>query len=125
MAPIILKSLRHYWRTHLAVLIGVFLAATVLTGALFVGDSVRASLTQLVTERSGPVQSALLGNDRFFSQDLADSVAEAAQVQAVPLLQVHGTVSNETGSSRVNAVNVIGGARELLVPGWPRRSGTA
>ena len=58
MFPYILKSLRHYWRTHLAVLAGVFVASTVLTGALFVGNSVKASLKQLIEERSGGIQAA-------------------------------------------------------------------
>lgn len=108
MVAFILRSLRHYWRTHLAVLVGVFLASTVLTGALFVGDSVKASLRQLLEERSGGIDAALLGNDRFFSQGLAEKVATTAGVTVIPLLQVQGTVADETGSSRVNAVNVIG-----------------
>ena len=101
MIVMILKSLRYYWRTHLAVMIGVFLAATVLTGALFVGDSVKGSLQRLVDERSGPVQYAMLGNDRFFSADLAAAVAETAKTQALPLLQVQGTVNDVGESTRV------------------------
>ena len=117
MIVMILKSLRYYWRTHLAVMIGVFLAATVLTGALFVGDSVKGSLQRLVDERSGPVQYAMLGNDRFFSADLAAAVAETAKTQALPLLQVQGTVNDVGESTRVNAVNVIGVPEEFWALG--------
>jgi len=34
-------NLTHYWRTNLAVIIGVATAVAVLAGALLVGDSVR------------------------------------------------------------------------------------
>ena len=108
MSKLVLRSLRHYWRTHLAVLAGVFLASAVLTGALFVGDSIKASLRQLIEERSGGINAALLGNDRFFSQDLAGKVAAATGTRVLPLLHVQGTVADETGSVRVNAINVIG-----------------
>ena len=84
MFPYILKSLRHYWRTHLAVLAGVFVASTVLTGALFVGNSVKASLKQLIEERSGGIQAVLLGNDRFFSQALATKVAASTKATILP-----------------------------------------
>lgn len=108
MRDLIFKSLRYYWRTHLAVLAGVFVASTVLTGALFVGDSVKASLGRLIEERSGGINAALLGNDRFFSQALATRVAAATQATIVPVLQVQGTVANETGTARKGAIQVIG-----------------
>ena len=41
------RSLRHYRATNLAVSAGVAVAVAVLTGALMVGDSVRASLRAL------------------------------------------------------------------------------
>ncbi len=50
---LVLHSLRHFWRTHLAVVAGVAVAVAVLAGALLVGDSVRASLRGLVDERLG------------------------------------------------------------------------
>ncbi len=108
MFPYIIKSLRHYWRTHLAVLAGVFVASTVLTGALFVGDSVKASLKQLIEERSGGVQAVLLGNDRFFSQALAAKVAASTSATILPVVQVQGTITDETSTARVNTISVIG-----------------
>ena len=108
MLPFILKSLQHYWRTHLAVLVGVFVASTVLTGALFVGDSVKASLKRLIEERNGGIQAVLLGNDRFFSQSLAEKVAAATSSKAIPILQVEGTITDETSTTRANAINVMG-----------------
>ena len=48
-----LRSLRHYWRTNLAVIIGVAIAVSVLSGALVVGESVTASLRALAVSRLG------------------------------------------------------------------------
>src|ERR1700755_364314 len=43
---LILSSARYYWRTHLGVVLGAALGAMVLTGALLVGDCVKATLRQ-------------------------------------------------------------------------------
>src|SRR5687767_3298967 len=72
MSPIrlILLSLRHHARAHLAVMLGVAAGTAVLTGALLVGDSVRGSLRDLPLDRLGRVDTVLVA-DRFFRQDLA------------------------------------------------------
>ncbi len=57
---LVLRSLVHYRRTHLAALLGVATAVAVLGGALVVGDSVRASLRDLVLRRLGATTHALL-----------------------------------------------------------------
>ena len=44
---IVLRSLTYYWRTNVAVVLGVATAVSVLAGALLVGDSVRGSLRDL------------------------------------------------------------------------------
>ncbi len=108
MFRFVLKSLRYYWRSHLAILAGVFLASTVLTGALFVGNSVKAGLKGLIAERYGPIDSVLLGNDRFFTAALGEKVKATTGHTAVPILQVRGTVTNRSSSVRENGVNVIG-----------------
>ena len=64
-----LRSLWHYRRVNLAVLLGVLVATAVLTGALIVGDSVRGSLRRLTIERLGQIDQILLA-DHFFHQDL-------------------------------------------------------
>jgi putative ABC transport system permease protein len=48
-----LRGLTYYWRTNLAVVLGVATAVAVLAGALLVGDSVRGSLRALVLDRLG------------------------------------------------------------------------
>ena len=71
MSPgaLILRGLRHYWRTNLAVIAGVAIAVSVLAGALLVGESVRASLRGLVDERLGRTAIAVTGQG-FFRQAL-------------------------------------------------------
>ncbi|HYF35810.1 MAG TPA: hypothetical protein VD994_11000, partial [Prosthecobacter sp.] len=71
LGSFILHSARHYWRGHLGLLFGAFLASAVLTGSLLVGDSVRASLRRVAHFRLGHVQSGVLGGDRWFTEDLA------------------------------------------------------
>ncbi len=41
---LVLRSLAFHWRSHATVLFGISVAASVLTGALLVGDSVRGTL---------------------------------------------------------------------------------
>ena len=50
---IVLRSLTYYWRTNVAVVLGVATAVSVLAGALLVGDSVRGSLRDLLLGRLG------------------------------------------------------------------------
>ncbi|HEY6324580.1 MAG TPA: FtsX-like permease family protein, partial [Thermoanaerobaculia bacterium] len=69
-----LRSLTHFWRLHLAVLLGAAVTATVLTGSLAVGDSMRASLRQLWLERLGNVELAVVA-PRFFRAQLAGEMA--------------------------------------------------
>ena len=64
------KSLLHYWRVNLAVMLGIITGTAVLTGALIVGDSVRGSLQRLTIERLGRINEILIA-DHFFSEQLA------------------------------------------------------
>ena len=64
---LVAQSIRHYWRTHLGVILGSALAALVLTGALMVGDSVKATLRAQAEARVGKIGEALLCGERFVS----------------------------------------------------------
>jgi hypothetical protein len=57
------RNLTYYWRTNLAVVFGVAIAVAVLAGALLVGDSVRASLRDLVLHRLGKTDYVLSANE--------------------------------------------------------------
>ncbi len=96
------RSLRHYWRTNLAVVIGVAIAVAVLAGALMVGVSVRASLRDLVLERLGQTDQVVVAQG-FFRDELAASFR-----RAVPLIAVEGFVSAQGTGRRASRVQVYG-----------------
>lgn len=73
-----LRDLTGFWRLHLAVLLGAAVTATVLTGSLLVGDSMRESLRRLWLERLGDVELAAVA-PRFFHAALADEMARRLQ----------------------------------------------
>jgi ABC-type antimicrobial peptide transport system permease subunit len=62
------RSLRHHVRSHVAVMLGVVVAAMVIGGALIVGDSVRDSLRELTFQRLNYVDHALVSH-RFFREE--------------------------------------------------------
>ena len=123
------RSLSHYWRTHLAVWLGVLAGTAVISGALLVGDSVRGSLKQMSLDRLGGIDFALRSH-RFFREDLVTAFAEshqdaqAGQIAAVApaLLMDGGLVRNDAqgqpieraGGVKVIAVNDKFGALSEL-----------
>jgi ABC-type lipoprotein release transport system permease subunit len=94
------RSLRHYWRTNLAVIAGVAIAVAVLSGALMVGVSVRASLRDLVLQRLGNVDRVIVSQG-FFREQLA-----GAFDGAVPLIVAEGFVSAQESGRRASRVQV-------------------
>ncbi|MBK8039721.1 MAG: ABC transporter permease [Verrucomicrobiaceae bacterium] len=99
---LILTSARHYWRGHLGLLFGAFLASAILSGSLFVGDSVRASLRRVAAFRLGQIQAGVLGGDRWFTEKLARGS------QSVPFIFATGSASAGTGNVRVNNAQILG-----------------
>jgi ABC-type antimicrobial peptide transport system permease subunit len=96
------QSFRYYWKSHVGLLFGAFLASAILSGSLVVGDSVRASLRKAAEQRLGKVQTGLVGGDRWFTEELAK------KSEAAPIILMSGSVSEATGKARVNAVQVLG-----------------
>jgi putative ABC transport system permease protein len=94
------RSLRHYWRTNLAVVAGVAIAVAVLAGALMVGVSVRASLRDLVLQRLGKADRVVLSQG-FFREQLTSGFG-----QAVPLVVAEGFVSAQESGRRASRVQV-------------------
>ena len=106
------RGIAHYWRTHLAVVLGVATGVAVLAGALMVGDSVRGSLRDLVVERLGRTDRALLSTE-FFREALADDVRRdpafgAAFVGVAPLIAVEGMVADQQSGRSAARVQVYG-----------------
>lgn len=90
---LLLRNLRYHWRGNLAVFLGVALGAAVLTGALFVGDSLRGSLQELTLDQFGWVEQAMTPG-RFFRAQLADELG-ADKACAALLLQASAATTNE------------------------------
>ena len=102
-----LRSLRHYWRTQLGVLLGVAIASAVLVGALAVGDSVRSSLREQALQRIGGIRAGLIAGDRFVRDELAADLAAELAVHAAPLLQLRGLARGKD-NARAGIVDVLG-----------------
>ena len=106
-------SFRHYWRDHLGLLLGSFLASTILSGSLLVGDSVRGSLRRAAELRLGKIEVGLIGGDRWFTEELA------RETNSAPLIIVRGSATAADGAARANTVQVLGVDKEFwrLSPG--------
>ncbi len=109
------QSIRHNWRTHLGVVLGVALAALVLTGALMVGDSVKGTLKAQAEARVGKIGDALLCGERFvpWPTDKAKRPAVVARMffpgeNAAGVLLMQGSASRADGKARANKVQVVG-----------------
>ncbi|HET6671042.1 MAG TPA: FtsX-like permease family protein [Pyrinomonadaceae bacterium] len=107
------RNLLYYWRTNLAVVLGVATAVAVLAGALLVGDSVRASLRDLFLQRLGNTSYVIAGNGFFREQLAADTQADnefnrSGFTSAVPLIALEGTVSHEPSKRRGAGIRVYG-----------------
>jgi putative ABC transport system permease protein len=107
------RNLIYYWRTNAAVVCGVAIAVAVLAGALLVGDSVRASLRELVLQRLGRT-AYVVSASSFFREDLVGELsahsqfAGAAFAGACPLVVFEGVVIDEASGRRGGGVQVYG-----------------
>ncbi len=102
ISTLLARNLKWYWRTNLAVLLGVATAAAVLGGALLVGDSVRASLRDLVLARLGDTQYVVSRNG-FFRDQLARSFPSAS-----PAIVMNGMVAHQPSGRRAMSVEIYG-----------------
>ncbi len=113
ISNLLARNLKWYWRTNLAVVLGVAAATGVIGGALLVGESVRGSLRGLVLERLGRVEY-FTSRAGFFRE----------QMQAgAPLIVLNGGVWKEDGARRLADVEVYGAdARLWKLQGWPGKA---
>jgi ABC-type lipoprotein release transport system permease subunit len=112
---LLLDSIRHYWRTHLGVILGSALAALVLTGALMVGDSVKATLRAQAGARVGKIGEALLCGERFvpWPREAGKRPQVVARTfvpgpDAAGVLMLTGTAARSDGKARANKVQIVG-----------------
>ena len=109
---LVARSLVHYRRAHVAVVLGVATAVAVLGGALVVGDSVRASLARTALARLGQATHAV-ESPRFFREDLASDLLARPAFQssftgACPLVALDGVAAHATTGRRAGDVRVYG-----------------
>lgn len=106
-------SLRHYWRTNAAIVLGVVVGTAVIGGALIVGDSVRASLRQMTLDRLGTIDEVVTGQ-RFFREqlvaELLDEARSTAGLELAPAMVLMGSVEKVTPAvtRRAGQVSVYG-----------------
>ncbi|HEY0098257.1 MAG TPA: ABC transporter permease [Pyrinomonadaceae bacterium] len=112
-ATLLRRNLSYYWRTNAAVVCGVAIAVAVLAGALLVGDSVRASLRELVLQRLGRT-AYVVSASNFFREELVEELrghpefAVASFEGACPLVVFEGVVIDEASGRRGGGVQVYG-----------------
>lgn len=110
---LIKRNLSYYWRTNLAVVFGVATAVAVLAGALLVGDSVRASLRDLVVQRLGNTDYVIAAPG-FFREQLAADIqshehfATGGLAVACPLIALDGTITHEASKRVGSGIRVYG-----------------
>ncbi len=107
-------SLRHYWRSHVALAVVVAVATAILTGALVIGDSVRLSLRGLALDRLGRVDRMMVTPSPFRAE-LAGELAATDGFDehfagAYPLLIVTASLEHraENGTLRASNVQIVG-----------------
>ncbi len=107
------RSLKHYWRSHLAVFLGVVVTTMVLVGSLLVGDVVRLSLRRLAERRLGRTELAVAGAGRLYREALAGRLQsqladDGAQPVVAPVMQLKAVVALPGDPSRSANVNLFG-----------------
>ena len=112
MLRLILRGVTYYWRSHLAVVLGVATAVAVLAGALLVGDSVRGSLRDLVLGRLGKTD-VVVAASTFFRQHLADDIRGDDEFArrfsaATPLVVAQAFVTGQESGRTAGDVRVYG-----------------
>lgn len=108
-ARFVVRSLAFHARAHAATLAGMLVASAVLTGALALGDSVRASLARAAQDRSGTIEAALGSGERFFRADLGARLgARAPGLVAAAAIQLPAVVALPDGTRRIGDAQLLG-----------------
>ena len=107
---LIKRSLKYFWRTNLAVVFGVAVAVSVLTGALLVGDSVRASLKNIFLEKIGNT-GVVVSSQNFFREELANEIQNDGRFKnsfssVAPMIIVEGSIVNEESGAISSGVQI-------------------
>lgn len=108
----VLRSVAHYRRAHVGLLLGTVLASAILTGALIVGDSVNHTLRTYAVQRLGKAELAITPGDRLFATRLSDALREKLGAPVASVLALPGMAifqDAESGArTQVNKVQALG-----------------
>jgi len=112
LSTLLSRNLVYFWRSNVAVVLGVATAVAVLAGALLVGDSVRGSLRDLFVQRLGKTDD-VIASTTFFREKLVEEFqADPRSVEsfsgACPLIALNGLVIDEKSGRRASSVQVYG-----------------
>lgn len=104
----VLRSLLHFRKQHVVLLLATAISAMVLTGALIIGDSIDYSLLKMMKTRLGKTRFAVVGGNRFVRDSLAAELSSGSEIKAAPLLMLKGIAINSESGNRINKATVIG-----------------
>ncbi len=109
---LVTRSLVFRLRSHIAVMLGAAVGTATLAGALVVGDSMRASLSEAAIGRLGRVDFAMTA-PHFVREELADEVVASRHGKNqfdrhAPTILARGGISNASDGSRVAGINILG-----------------
>jgi ABC-type lipoprotein release transport system permease subunit len=103
----LIATLRHYRAINALVVAGVAIAVAVLSGALLVGASVRASLRDLALTRLGHTD-VVASAPGFFRTALAAGVTSPEIAAVVPVVAIQAAVAHQDSGRTAARVNVFG-----------------
>lgn len=104
-----LKGLIYNWRLSVCLLLGTFLASSILAGSLLVGDSVKKTLKSKAFERIGSIYSAFITGDRYVTDGFVEKLSEKFKTDHISgILRFPGTLNTPDKSIRSNAINING-----------------
>lgn len=104
----LLRSLWYFRKSHLGVVAGTMVGATVLLGALLAGDSVSGALMRLAQLRIGKTEYVVTVGDRFVSEALAESIVSNTEMDAASLLMLRGSASRSELQLSAPQVQMLG-----------------
>ncbi len=108
LKKLIIRNLLFFKQLNLALLAGTFISATIITGALIIGDTVTFSLKKLTLDRLGKTDYALITGERFVNADIAERIRTKTQFKASSVLQLQGIVKSDINNKRINEATILG-----------------
>ncbi|VTS02452.1 FtsX-like permease family protein [Tuwongella immobilis] len=101
------RNLRYHIRGNIAVMLGVWLGAAVLTGALLVGDSLKASLRERSLRQLGPIESILFASN-LFRAEVASGMPGTVRPALVLSASIRSDPTTDADPVLINRITVYG-----------------